>query len=164
MSDRPSRLWKQLPPETRLEAAAAFWADDQEEAAMQQVEAVVVIARRLNFRPKTVQALPADRRSRQLAQIPEVSDAIASRALIAYHFAARRDLMSAFLDALGIAHDRGLIAQETLTSPDGAQLAAAVSSLRSAFPAADVDLYLRTLTTLDGDTWSGLNGLLADAR
>jgi hypothetical protein len=92
-----------------------------------------------------------------LAQVPEVSDTIASRALIAYHFVAERPLMASFLDALGIAHDNGLIAADEVSAPDRDKLAAAVQKVRKEFPADTVDLYLRTLVALDGDTWGGLD-------
>ena len=44
-------------------------------------------------------------------------------------------------------------------APDA--LAEAVDKTRAAFPREAVDLYLRTLLVLDGDTWSGLDGLLS---
>ena len=49
---RPSRLWKDLPTETRLALADAFWREevDDTEATLQHVEATAAIARRLNFR------------------------------------------------------------------------------------------------------------------
>lgn len=160
MSVRPADIWKQLPVETRVAAADAFWRDDQSaEIGMQHAEAVVALARRLNFRPKSLQALPIERRAKQLAQMDDVSDAIATRALIAFHFATRRPLMGAFLDALGIAHDQGLITAEHVTPPAREALRAAADQLKGAFPDADVALYLRTLSALDGETWAGLEGL-----
>src|ERR1044072_3842950 len=105
MSVRASKMWKDMPVENRLVAADAFWRDEQSDAAMQQIEAIMSIARRLNFRAKSVQALGIDKRAKHLAHIADVSDAVATRALIAYHFAAKRPLMGAFLDALGIAHE-----------------------------------------------------------
>jgi hypothetical protein len=155
---RPSKLWKDLPLETRVAAADAFWRED--EAGEQQAEAIVTLARRLNFRTKSVQGLPVERRARHLAQLPDVSDAIAGRALVAYHFARERPLMAAFLDALGIAHENGLITSEEVPPPAPAALAAAVEKTRGAFPREAVDLYLRTLLVLDGDTWSELDHLL----
>lgn len=152
-----------MPVEKRLAAAEAFWREDQADIVAQHVEAVVAIAKRLNFRPKSVQALPIDRRARHLAQLSDVSDAVATRALIAYHFSAKRDLMSAFLDALGIAHENGLIAAESVEPPGPEALSAAVRTVRAAFPREDADLYLRTLTALDGDTWAHLDEALAAA-
>ena len=161
MPVRPSRLWKDLSPENRLIAADAFWRDDQSEAAMQHVEAIMAIARRLNFRPKSVQALPIERRTKHLAHLPDVSDGIATRALIAYHFSARRDLMGAFLDALGITHEEGLIKEESVAPPTREKLTAAITSVRNTFPSADVDLYVRTLAALDSETWAEAEAALA---
>ena len=152
-----------MTPENRLAAAEAFWRDDESEAGMQHAEAVVSIARRLNFRPKSVQALPVERRAKHLAHLPEISDGIATRALIAYHFSARRDLMSAFLDALGIAHENGLIQDESVTPPSRDKLVEAISHVRRTFAPADVNLYLQTLAALDGDTWAEAEAALAAA-
>jgi len=157
---RPSKLWKDLSREKRLLAAEAFWADEDEGAAAQHIEAIVTLAERLKSRPKTIQALPVERRTRQLAGLSDVSDGIATRALIGYHFAHARPLMSAFLDAVGIAHENGLISDEP-KRPDLARLRTAAGALRGAFPAEDVDLYLRTLVVLDGDTWDGLNEVMS---
>ena len=154
MTVLPSRLWKDMPPATRLTAAEAFWRDDQGDE--QQAEAVVLLARRLNFRPKALQKLPVDRRARMLAQVAELPDTVATRALIAYHFASQRPLMAGFLDALGVAHEDGLIAAEEMPAPDPEKLKAAVAAIRSSFPADDVERYLRTLMVLDGDTWAGV--------
>jgi len=160
---RPSRLWKDMPLDQRLVAAEAFWREDHADAQMQHLEAIVAIAKRLNFRAKSVQALPLERRAKHLAHLSEVSDGIATRALIAYHFAARRDLMSAFLDALGIAHEEGLIKEESVSPPAAEKIAEAIASVKDKFPAADVDLYVRTLASLDGDTWAGAETALAAA-
>ena len=155
---RPSALWKEMSPEKRLVAAGAFWSD--EHGGEQQVEIIVAIARKLNFRPKSVPSLPLERRARLLAGMDDVSDAVASRALIAYHLAAERPMMAAFLDALGIGHDNGLITAEEVPAPEQAKLAEGVSALRTAFAADAVRLYLHTLLLLDGDTWAGLEGLI----
>lgn len=161
MPDRPSQLWRDMPTDLRVKAAAAFWRDrESPDIAVQHAEAVGLVARRLNFRVRSVQGLPVERRARHLAQLPDVSDAVATRALIAYHFEAQRPLMAAFLDALGIAHEDGLITTEDIPAPPADSLSDAAKAVRLAFPSEDVELYLRTLATLDGDTWIHLEGLL----
>ena len=147
--------------EQRLAAAEAFWNEDQSDIELQHADAVLTLAKRLNFRVKSVQALPIERRARLLAQLGDVSDSVATRALISYHFTTKRELMAAFLDALGITHDNGLINEETVAPPDRARLETAIKQLRSSFSQTDVDLYLRTLSTLDGDTWAELEATLA---
>lgn len=159
---RPSHLWKELPSSTRLALADAFWRekdDDSPETTMQHVEAIAAIARRMNFRAKSVQALPIDRKARQLAQMSDVSDAVATRALIAYHFSAQRPMMAAFLNALGVANDNGLITAEEVAAPETEQLRAAVGQLDE-YPADAVSLYLRTLTVVDEDTWRNLPAVI----
>jgi hypothetical protein len=53
--------------EQRLQAARAFWRDDQ--AADDQVQASLLIAQQKKFRPKTVMSLDEDRKSRHLATL-----------------------------------------------------------------------------------------------
>ena len=147
-----------MPIEKRVAAADAFWRDEQ--GMEQQAEATVTLARRLNFRAKSLASLPIARRARHLASVADLSDTVAGRALVAYHFTAERPMMTAFLDALGITHEDGLITAEEVPQPDPTKLVGAVAALRGAFPEDTVDLYLRTLVALDGDTWSGLDALL----
>ena len=160
--DRPFEVWKSMPPDQRVLAAEAFWRDrDSPEVDVQQMEAVALLARRLKFRTHSVQSLPVEKRARHLAQVTDVGDTIASRALIAYHFTHQRPLMSAFLDALGIAHDNGLITEDDVSPPDRERLTAAIAAVKSSHPPEDVDLYLRTLAALDGATWANLDTVAA---
>ena len=82
----------------------------------------------------------------------------AARVLMLYHLAEQRPMMGAFLDALGIAHDAGLIRDDDVT-PDEAKVAAAAAALANAYPAADVSIYLNTLLCQDPKTWGALAGL-----
>ena len=107
MTLTPSRLWKQMTAEQRLRAASALWRDDQ--ATNDQMHAALLIAKQINFRPKTVAGLADDRKARYLAGMPDLPEDLAARMLIVYHVAEQRPMMSAFLDAVGIAHENGLI-------------------------------------------------------
>lgn len=150
-----------MPSEKRVEAAEAFWRDtESQDIQAQHAEALMALAKRLNFRLRTLQSLAVERRARHLAQLLDVSDPIATRALIAYHFATKRPLMSAFLNALGIAHEDGLITEEQVAPPAADRLAAAADAIKDTFDAGDIDLYLRTLATLDGETWTHLADVL----
>lgn len=155
----PTRLWKRLSPERRFDAAQAFWASDDESSAAEQMEAVVALARHMKFRPQSMAKLPIEKRAKYLAQFPAVTESIAARALVSYHLAHQRPMMGAFLDALGIAHEDGLIAAEALEPPAKTALASAASDLAKAYPPADVSIYLNTLLAQDPQTWEGLEGL-----
>ena len=150
----PSQLWKQLSTDRKTLAADAFWADDN--ATAEQAEALATIANRIKFRLKSVLAMPIEKKTRYLLQLPVLSEALAARLLVAYHLTHQRPMMSRFLDELGIAHEDGLIADEELSAPPADRLAAAAKALATSFPAEDVSLYLATLRWQDPETWGGL--------
>jgi hypothetical protein len=152
----PSRLWKQMAPELRQQAARAFWMDDQ--AIDDQVQAVLLIAQQKKFRPKFVMSLDVDRKSRHLATLSSLPDAIAARVLIVYHLAEQRPMMGSFLDALGIKHEEGLN-QDDDVKPDPEKIGPAVAQIAQQFPAAHVSLYLNTLVCQDPETWGALQGV-----
>ena len=149
----PSRLWKRMTSDQRLQAARAFWLDEQ--AADDQIQAVMLISQRKKFRPKTVRSLDTDRKARHLAGLASMPDALAGRALILYHMAEQRPMMAAFLDALGVKHEDGVIEDEAV-KPDPSKIAAAAAHIAAQFPAENVSLYLSTLLCQDPETWGGL--------
>jgi hypothetical protein len=151
---RPSQLWKRLAPEKKLQAADAFWTD--ENAGAEQADAIGTIAQRLKFRVKSVVALRREKKSRHLVALPAVSELVAARLLVAYHLAAQRPMMGAFLDALGIAHQEGLIEEEDVPPPTAERLAEAARTLAASYPADDVALYFATLMWQDPETWGAL--------
>jgi hypothetical protein len=151
---RPSKLWRRMPLERRVDAADLFWND--EHSADQQMEAVASIATHMKFRPRSILALTPDKRARYLAQLPNISDAIAARALVNYHLERQRPMMGEFLDLLGITHENGLISEENIAKPETAKVKKAAKDLAAKYPADDVALYLATLVSQDPDTWEAL--------
>ena len=151
---RPSKLWKRLPAERRIAAAGLFWADEQ--SAEQQMEAIAAIAAHMKFRTKTLFGLSQEKKSKYLSTLPNISESIAARALVNYHLETQRPMMGAFLDSLGIAHENGLINDESVAKPDGEKLRAAATELAGKYPAEDLNLYFSTLVSQDPDTWGGL--------
>lgn len=145
-----------MSPELRQQAARAFWLD--EEATDDQVQAVLAIAQQKKFRPKFVIGLDTDRKARHLATLGSLPEAIAARVLIVYHLAEQRSMMAAFLDALGIQHEDGLIKDDDV-KPDPAKLEQAAAQIAQQFPAEQVSLYLNTLLCQDPETWGALEGL-----
>jgi hypothetical protein len=152
----PGRLWKSLPLEQRQRIARAFWLD--EEAVDDQLQAALLIAQQKKFRPKTVVSLDEDRKSRHLASLTSLPEGLAARALITYHLAEQRPMMGAFLDALGIGHENGVI-QENEVKPDPEKVGPAVSEIAARYPAEHVSLYLNTLLCQDPETWSALTSV-----
>ena len=152
----PSRLWKRMTVEQRRRAASALWSAD--EAASDQKQAALLIAKQMKFRPKTVSGLDDDRKARYLASVPELPEEVAARLLVLYHLAEQRPMMGTFLDALGIAHENGMIQDDAVT-PDPAKIPSAAAAIAREYPAHDVSLYLNTLLWQDPAAWEVLDGL-----
>jgi hypothetical protein len=146
-----------MTPEKRALAAEAFWAE--RDGVEQQLEAMALIARQHNFRVKFVQALPRQKKVRYLVGLPSIPDALAARLLVSYHLAHQRPLLAAFLDALGIPHEDGLITQDPEGPIPPDRLRTAAGAVEGAFPGEDVALYFGTLLTQDPATWAGLADL-----
>jgi hypothetical protein len=156
----PARLWKKMTLPHRQKVALAFWRAD--EADEDQVQAAMLIAGQKKFRPKFVMGLDDDRRAKHLASMPTIPETVAARALIAYHLDAQRPMMGAFLDALGITHENGVIQEEDV-KPDAAKIAPAVDAIAASYPVDDVALYLNVLVCQDPGTWGGLREIV-DAK
>jgi hypothetical protein len=157
MTPTAGRVWKRMTFEQRHRAALAFWRD--ETVAADQAQAVQLIAKHVKFRPKSIAGLATEGKARHLASVPTLPDDIAIRLLVLYHLAEQRPMMAAFLDALGIANENGLIQDGSDVTPDPAKLAPAVTALANAYPADDVSIYLNTLLCHDPQTWGALQGL-----
>jgi len=154
---RPSQLWKTLDPGKKHQAADAFWRD--ENADSEQAEAIGLIAQRIKFRLKSVIALPIEKKTHYVVTMPAISEMLAARLLVAYHLVHQRPMMGAFLDALGIAHEEGIIATEEVSPPSPDALKQAAKTLAASYPPPDVSLYLSTLVWQDPATW----GVLAES-
>ena len=100
--------------------------------------------------------MPREKKARQLVALGAVSELVAARLLVAYHLAQQRPMMGSFLDALGIAHEQGLIEDEELPAPPAEKLREAAAAIAGSYPAGDVALYLSTLIWQDPATWGGL--------
>jgi hypothetical protein len=156
----PSQLWASLEPETRVAAARSLYAHDWGQAPTRR-EADATIMHGMRFRESAVRQLPVEKRAQYLARSIRPTDSLAGSLLLALHLEQRRDMLAAFLDALGIPHESGLIKEDhDLKPPPRAALENAAKALAGRFPAADVELYLATLYVLDRDTWAGLTPIL----
>ena len=154
---RPARLWRLMPLDLRVSAASAFWEDEQ--AALEQAEAVALIARQIKFRPKSVLTL-AGRQEGQAPGRPRAGvrpaggppgDRLSPRAPAAddgrvsrrpRHCARRRP-------------DQGRVAGQARRR-DARRRAS--KTLAAAYPKADVARYFWTLLWQDPETWGGLQG------
>jgi hypothetical protein len=153
------RIWRRLTREERLAAARRFWADPASEAAPHAHAAIVKV---LHVRPQAVRTVPVERKAAALASVSEPSELLAASLLVALHLGERRALLATFLDAVGLAHDHGLLAEDAGAAPVGeAEARRGVEALLAAYPSEHVRTYLNTLYLQDHDRWAVLERAVA---
>ena len=147
-------IWKEMGEERRKQAAHAFYTDDNLKEFHRAGD--LFIARAKNFRPPFVKRLPQEKKEQYLATLTLPPDLI-GQLIVTYHFAYKKPLMSAFLNALGIANDDGVISDSAeVKTPEKAALTAAAEKVKADFPAEDVRIYFATLQAQNPETWGGL--------
>jgi hypothetical protein len=149
------RLWKQLSPAERLTAAVHFWKEPPAGVVGAALGAIVG-ARKL--RPQAARALPPEEQAKILASVLNPGESVASFLLVALHLGERRPLLRAFLDALGLPHEDGVLKEEAdNVTIDDEKIAAAVQKVSAEFPPGEVDVYLNTLWLQDPERWDVLS-------
>ncbi len=108
------------------------------------------VAKKLKFRPQAIRKLPMGKRAKQARGIvTSTSNAeLSYEVLGSYLMKERRELVTSFLDAVGIEHDEGMLTGE-VDSPDDEKIPAAVEALDKDHEADDVTMYL----ALSAQTW-----------
>ncbi len=155
------QVWLSLSRERREAAALAFWEDERLSRAA-RLSALGPWLTSHGMRAAFLEQLPRSRRAQMMAGggLPEET---ATEVLTAYHLLRQRPLLARFLDELDLPHENGLIKDGVRPSPPTEEAASqAVEKLRAEFAAEDVDLYVRTLTAADPETWAALAPLAGD--
>jgi hypothetical protein len=100
------------------------------------------IARMLNSRVPSVRRQPQALRARALRAwiVRQRDEDVAGDLLRVYFLGPRLPLVTSFLDATGVKHEKGQIGDDA--EPDPAKVPAAVEALQKEFEADDVRLYL----------------------
>lgn len=148
------RLWRTLSREDRLDAARAFWRRPPEEAALAAAREIVQI---LKVRPQAFHKVPLEQRVRAVAGLASPPEALAEALLVALHVESRRELLGAFLDGLGVAHEEGMIAEDAeFQPPSEAAVRAAAATLAERFGPDRLRVYWNTLWLQDRERWAAL--------
>jgi hypothetical protein len=160
---RPATLWAVLDADTRRSAAEALYTGEHSDSRTRR-EADMAVAAAIRFREIAVRKLSIDKRVDYLLRAVRPEDPLASSLVMSLHLEQRRGLLAAFLDALEVPHDDGMIQQDVDPDLPVERLASAAAGLYQNFDEAEVDLYLASLLALDPDTWSGLLPYIQERR
>ncbi|HUG55013.1 MAG TPA: hypothetical protein VMR21_15485 [Vicinamibacteria bacterium] len=151
------RVWKRLGREERQAAAARFFAEPSEEVLGSALGAII---KARHLRPQVARSMAPEEQARALASVLDPGEPVAASLLVALHLGDRREMLTTFLDALGLPHEDGILKEEADSATlDEARLRAGLDALRSRFGAHEVHMYLNTLWLQDPERWDGLRRL-----
>jgi hypothetical protein len=158
------RFWRALAPADREGALRVCLANDKASRA-QWVQFAATLPRFRAFRPKAVAALTDEQLASAIGNTTSLPPDVIQTALIGMHLPAKADMLGAFLEALGIPHKDGLIADgATVKVPeDRKQLESAVLGLTKSYPPREVVIYMLALLAMDPETWQPLAAVLPKA-
>lgn len=126
-------------------------------------QAVAAASAVMKARPKFVMKLPADKRAqmvrRALARV--TATALAEEVLASYFLEARKELLTEWLDLLGIEHEDGALKQDRPECPAEGALKKAVETFRAAGPDdADRSLLMEAFAAQTAVDWPALDALI----
>ena len=151
----PSRVWSELDARTKTLAAQSVYAPGEDKTYREEANSAIASA--LRFRIQAVRKLPVDKRVQYLVRAVHPDDTLASSLLTRLHLGHRTEMLSAFLDALEIPQQDGVIDEAVDLEPlDADRLVTAAAGLREQFPTDEVEIYLATLVAMDPEIWQGL--------
>jgi hypothetical protein len=112
------------------------------------------VAKAINFRPQAIRKLPFPQRAKKARQIviAKHNAEMCYEIFGAYLIKTKKELVTKFLDATGVAHEDGMVEDLDSSTPAGSKVAAAVADLDRQFPAEDVTLYL----SMCAQQWPGV--------
>jgi DNA-binding phage protein len=151
------KIWKRLPREDKKLAATAFLEDPPPELFAGALSAVIRVRK---LRPQVARALSREALADALSTVLDPGEPLVSSLLIALHLGSRRPLLVAFLEAVGLPHENGLLKEEAdaFPVPAAEALRKAATAIAPTFPREHIEVYFNTLILQDPDRWQGLAG------
>jgi len=102
------------------------------------------VAKALKFRPQMIRKLPMEKRAQQARRLiaGPANAELCYELFGTYLVKTKKELVTGFLDATGVAHEDGMIQDMDDDGPAADKIGAAVKELDSTFAPEDVTLYL----------------------
>jgi hypothetical protein len=155
---KPHQVFARLSPER----AAALLSKVQEKLPGVYTQAVGAACVTLKARPQFMMKQPPQKRAQFVRQALSrfAASPIAEEVLAAYFLEVRRDLLTEWLDALGIEHENGVLKSDDPPQPPRERIEAAVATFRNGADAEDRQLLLEAFAAQSAVEWPALDALL----
>jgi len=155
---RPYQLFASMDSDT----CQHFFGGLAEGAPGMFAQLVHAAAQAMKSRPAYVNKLLMDKKAnamrRALARVG--TDALAGEMLAVYFLECRKELLSEWLDGLGIEHEEGSLKEDAPPQPDEAKLVDFAASFRKGEDPIDRELLLRAFAAQSAIDWPALDELL----
>jgi hypothetical protein len=155
---KPHQVFARLSPERAL----ALLSKVQERLPAVYTQAVGAACVTLKARPQFMMKQSPEKRAQFVRQALSrfAAAPIAEELLAAYFLEVRRDLLTEWLDALGIPHENGVLKNDNPAQPAREALEAAVAKFRSGADPEDRQLLLEAFAAQGAVDWPALDALL----
>jgi hypothetical protein len=155
---KPNQIFAAMTPERCEEILAEISKESPETS--KQIVATAAVA--LKFRPQYLFKQPPAKRAssvrRALARIQ--STQLAEELLAVYFLKCRLELLSEWLDLLGLEHEEGILQDDVIEAPEASELEKHVATFRGDQTDADRELLLQTFSAQAAIDWPALDALV----
>lgn len=158
---RAYQIFASLPPER----AAGLFRVLCEKSPLAFQQALAVASAALKARPVYLAKQPFEKQAeaarRALSRVS--ANLVAEEVLAGYFLECKRELLVEWLDSLGIAHEKGSLAEARPAAPPAAKLRKAVKAFLAAGDDWNRELLLRAFAAQEAIDWPELDGFLGSA-
>lgn len=158
---RAYQIFASLPPERAAELFRVL----REKSPLAFQQALAVASAALKARPVYLAKQPFEKQAeaarRALSRVS--ANLVAEEVLAGYFLECQRELLVEWLDSLGIAHEKGSLAEARPAEPPAATLRKAVKTFRAGSDDWNRELLLRAFAAQEAIDWPELDGLLGSA-
>ena len=139
--------------------AEQFFNGLAEGAPVMYQQMVHAAAAAMKARPGFVGKLPAEKKAaamrRSLARVG--ADSLAEEMLAIYFLEVKKEMLTAWLDAVGLDHEEGTLKEDAPEQPDDNKLVACIEAFRSGDDRSDRDLLLKAFAAQSSIEWPKLD-------
>lgn len=144
------------------ERAVALMETLREHAPLAFAQALAVASAAMRARPRYLASRPLEKQAEAARRaFARVSSADAAEQILATYFLeCRTALLEEWLDALGLAHEKGVLEDDSPEAPEAGTLGEAVARFRKGDDPEERDLLLRAFAAQSAIDWPDLDALL----